>query len=156
MRITTYQTHIKDNVTVLVKEESINYKTLSRVSNPKELVEIMNNIFNMDKLAEEQIYLICFNSKGIPQGFFLISQGSIDHSILSIRSIFNRALLIGAACIFLAHNHPSGDCSPSKNDILVTERVKEAGKLLEIPLVDHIIIGNGHYYSFQEKDVISC
>lgn len=155
MRITTYKTYVKDNTNVLVKDKSTNYSSLTNISAPSMIVEIMINVFNIDKLAEEHVYLICLNSKNIPQGFFLISQGTVNKALVSNRNIYNRAMLIGAVNIILVHNHPSGNCEPSSEDRLITKKIIEAGHLLEIPLVDHIIIGNNCFYSFREQGEIS-
>ena len=91
-------------------------------------------------------------TKGKPLGVFEISHGTINQSICNPRDIFIKALLCGAAGIILAHNHPSGDVAPSKNDMEIYKRVKEAGQLLGIGLLDNIIIGNG-YYSFTENHI---
>ena len=65
-----------------------------------------------------------------------------------------RALLVGASSIVLCHNHPSGDSEPSRQDMEMTERFKEAGELLGLPVMDHIIIGGSSYYSFMERGLL--
>ena len=77
----------------------------------------------------------------------VISRGTVNASIVSAREIFCESLKYGAVSIILMHNHPSGDPSPSNDDINVTIMVKEAGELIGIPLSDHIIIGDGTYQS---------
>ena len=82
----------------------------------------------------------------------LTAMGAINYCPVSISDIFKVALLSNAANILLFHNHPSGDVTPSEDDIQVTKRVMEAGKLLGIPLLDHIILGEGDsFYSFRES-----
>lgn len=72
------------------------------------------------------------------------------HSIVHPREVFKEALLYSSNKIFLIHNHPSGDTEPSREDILITERLKKAGELLGVEVLDHIIIGNGKYSSLRE------
>ena len=74
--------------------------------------------------------------------------GTLNMSIVSTREIFREALLLSAASIICVHNHPSGDSKPSKQDVMITNKIKEVGLIHEIPLVDHVIIGKDNYYSF--------
>ncbi len=84
----------------------------------------------------------------------LISKGTVNMALISPREIFLEALRRHAVNIILAHNHPSGDPAPSREDILLTERVAEAGNMLGIRLLDHVIIGDGRYYSFAASNLI--
>ena len=84
----------------------------------------------------------------------LLSEGSIDRCILSTRELFKEALRADAANIVIIHNHPSGDPSPSVEDVTVTKQIKALGDEMHIPLLDHIIIGNGTYYSMNEEGLI--
>ena len=77
----------------------------------------------------------------------------MNSSLISPRELFIDALQMGAVYIILIHNHPSGDPTPSKDDILITKRVNEAGNLIGIELLDHIIIGDNSYVSFREKGI---
>ena len=83
-----------------------------------------------------------------------ISKGTVNASLVSPRELFIEALEKNAVSIILMHNHPSGDPVPSKNDILLTRRVKDAGNLIGIELLDHIIIGNNCYISFAEQRLL--
>lgn len=85
----------------------------------------------------------------------LISIGSVNASIISSREIFIEALNAGAVYVVLLHNHPSGNATPSNADMEVTKRIQEASLLLDIPLLDHIIIGDQCYYSFRENNIIT-
>ena len=82
----------------------------------------------------------------------IISIGTVNASLVNPREIFMEALKYGASSIILLHNHPSGDETPSRNDILVTKRVAEAGEIMGIHLLDHIIIGDNKYTSLKEKE----
>lgn len=83
-----------------------------------------------------------------------ISKGTVNASLVSPRELFIEALEAGAVSIILLHNHPSGDPTPSTDDIMLTKRVKDAGDLIGIELLDHIIIGNNCYISFAEQQMI--
>ena len=83
-----------------------------------------------------------------------ISKGTVNASLISPRELFIEALEYGAVSIILLHNHPSGDPTPSSEDVLLTKRVKTAGDLIGIELLDHIIIGNNCYISFAEQKMI--
>ncbi|MBC7328506.1 DNA repair protein RadC [bacterium] len=75
--------------------------------------------------------------------------GTLDASISHPREVFKEAVACSAASVIVLHNHPSGDCTPSRDDIEMTRRLKQAGDILSIPLQDHIIIGKGRFYSFR-------
>jgi DNA repair protein RadC len=85
----------------------------------------------------------------------VISKGSINSSAISPREIFIEALNYNAVNFIILHNHPSGDPSPSKSDVVLTKKIESSGKMLGIKLLDHIIIGDNKYYSFLEKNEIS-
>ena len=84
----------------------------------------------------------------------MISTGSVNSSVLSTRDVFISALRHKASFVILIHNHPSGDPNPSDNDIAITRKVKKAGDFLDIPLLDHIIIGDMNYFSFKNLGYI--
>lgn len=101
-------------------------------------------------LEEEQIILIMTDNKNNLLNDMVISKGTVNMSIISPREIFLSAIKNRAVYILLVHNHPSGDPTPSKADIELTGRIYNAGKLLNIPLVDHVIIGDNTYNSLKE------
>ena len=84
----------------------------------------------------------------------MLSQGTVNMSLASPREIFLEALRHRAVYVVMVHNHPSGDPSPSREDILLTKRVREAGELIGIPLLDHVIIGDNSYISLKERGII--
>lgn len=156
MRITKYKTKLnRENLRVeLVKEKAVNYKAYKKLDSPKLINDMLNDLFDLQNQSEEHIYMITLNTKSDITGVFEVSHGTVDSSITSPREIFMKALLVGASAVILAHNHPSGYVEPSTQDIALTRRIKEAGKLLNVELLDHIIIGNSTYYSFCENDVL--
>ena len=99
--------------------------------------------------------MACIDAKGEPVSMELVSIGTSDSALIGIKEVFKAAILQNASKIILFHVHPSGSIKPSKEDILVTKRVKEAGTLLGIRLADHIIIGEGNsYYSFLGEETL--
>lgn len=154
MKLNFYDTRIGEDYKInLVKEKTISYE-VDKVNKPKEFAEMMRNVLFMDKLAEEYCYMIALNNQNRILGIFFISKGTVSQSVVGVREVFMRALFVGAAHIILCHNHPSGDCLPSKDDIMLTKRFKEAGLLLGIPLSDHIIVGEDSYFSFFEEELM--
>lgn len=100
--------------------------------------------------TEEYLYLICMNTKNKVIGVFELTHGSVNSSMFSTREVYQKALLANAVSIILMHNHPSGDPTPSRQDIEVTKRASEAGNIIGIELLDHIIVGD-RYCSLKEK-----
>lgn len=102
----------------------------------------------------ERAMLILLDGKNRLLEEIIISTGTVNASLLSTREIFKHAIKANAVYTLLLHNHPSGDPTPSREDILVTKKIKEAGQLMEIPLIDHIIIGDNKYISLKEKELL--
>jgi len=98
----------------------------------------------------EKVLLLMMDNRNHLIGEQILSEGTVNASLISPREIFLTALRYSAVYIMLLHNHPGGDPAPGKQDILVTERIKNVSALIEIPLIDHIIIGDKKYYSFRE------
>lgn len=143
----------KDRIPFLAKESV--YDGLLCASSSEAVVWNMNHYENLEKKAEEFLFLLCLNANGRVIGIFEISHGTATETAVSPREIMIRALLCGAVNIIIVHNHPSGNTSPSKDDIAVTKRICEAGKLIRIPLLDHLIIGKcGEFYSFFEEGIL--
>ena len=106
-----------------------------------------------DKKQEYFVVLYLDNKKYLIEKKILFI-GTIDYSTVHPREIFKYAYINSASSIILVHNHPSGDVLPSKNDINLTKTLIEIGKLNNIPIIDHIIIGNNNYYSFYLEDML--
>lgn len=154
MRITKYKTELDESRhNVLVKESATNYNA-DNLNNPELIVNMLNDCFNMNRLAEEHLYLIALNTKTKPLGVFEVSHGTVNASLVNPREIFIRLFLVGASSFVISHNHPSGDCIPSKEDIQITRRLKECADMMGITLLDHIIVGDG-YSSLKESGYIS-
>ena len=104
--------------------------------------------------AKEQFVVILLNSKNKVIGTEVVSEGSLSSSIVHPREVYAPAMLHHAAAIMVAHNHPSGDPKPSFEDEEVTRMLSCSGKVLGIPMIDHVIIGDGNYYSFLENEAL--
>ncbi len=105
-------------------------------------------------LDRECVYLVCLDAKGQLLGEYKISDGSVRMSLVSPREVFIQALQCKAVHIMLVHNHPSGDPTPSTTDVEMTREIQELGDKMDIPLLDHIIIGDNRYSSFKELSYI--
>ena len=108
----------------------------------------------MRSMKKECLKLIMMNTKNIIISIKDVSIGSLNSSIVHPREVFTEAIKNSSASIIICHNHPSGDPTPSNEDINITYRLRECGKLLGIELVDHIIIGEGNYISMKEKGIL--
>ncbi len=105
-------------------------------------------------LMQETTYLLILDVKCNILKEIKMTSGTINSSLVSVRDIFVYALLYKASGIVLLHNHPSGDSTPSRSDISLTAKLKEASEFMDIPLIDHIIIGDMNYFSFKSKGYI--
>ena len=104
--------------------------------------------------TQEHMKLLMLNSKSMLIGESDISKGTVNASLITPRELFIEALQKNAVTIVILHNHPSGDPTPSQEDIFTTKRIKNAGDLIGIELLDHIIIGNNCYISFREQGML--
>lgn len=155
MKINTYKSYINsDYRSYLVKEKSIEYSATDKLDNATKIFEVMKNVFHMHELAEEEVYMICLNTKCIPTSFIMISKGTVRCSVVSTREIFIQALLSSAVNIIICHNHPSHDVTPSREDIELTQKLLKTSQLLDINLADHIIIGGNNFFSFSEHRML--
>lgn len=122
---------------------------------------IMNSssLFNvlkekMSGLLHEEMVVACLNGQNKLMHLVKVAQGGRHNLSISVCDIFRVPCAIGAAGIILAHNHPSGDLTPSKEDIIMTNEVVKVGELMSIPLVEHIIIADNKYLSFADSGLI--
>lgn len=135
---------------VLVLEKTFEYNAKS-FGFPLQVVNLLNSIFYLNKLAEEKVLMIAVDAKGQVLGLFDVSHGTVNACYCNPRELFLRALLVGATGIIVAHNHPSGICTPSNDDKQAAKRIKTAGEIIGIDMLDFIIISDDEYYSFQEE-----
>ena len=108
----------------------------------------------LSELAYERFVALALNTKNHLTAVLPVSNGSLNASIVHPRELFQRAILANCAALIVAHNHPSGDPSPSPEDIALTRKLVDAGLLLDIPVLDHLILGYGRYTSFKERGLL--
>ncbi|MCI1823431.1 MAG: DNA repair protein RadC [Megasphaera sp.] len=109
---------------------------------------------DMRVLPQEQFAAAYLSTKNQLISFQTLTVGTINASLAKSRDVFRYAIRYNAAAVILLHNHPSGDPEPSREDITVTQRISEAGRVMEIPVLDHIIIGDGTFVSLCERGYI--
>ena len=132
----------------MVKESSFLYQT-RKISSPNDAYEMIKD--QLEGLDREQFIIACLNTKNEPTNISVVAVGTLNKAIVHPREVFKTAILSNAASIMAFHNHPSGDTEPSQQDIQLTNRLYEAGELLGIKLLDHLIIGDGTFTSLKEK-----
>lgn len=116
--------------------------------------DVFERVLDMQHLPVEQFRVLYLNTKNGILAEETVSQGTISAALVDPRMVFGRAVRLLAATVILIHNHPSGDPSPSPEDIALTRKLVEAGKVLDVQVVDHLIVGQGNYISFKEKGLI--
>lgn len=124
---------------------------IKAVNSPKDIAAYLTN---MENLQQEQFRVVALNTKNGIIAEKIITQGTVNASIVSPREVFHSAIRNMAASIIIAHNHPSGDPNPSNEDIAVTEAIVKVGDIMGIPVVDHVIIGKNRFYSFKESGLM--
>jgi len=130
---------------------SCNYQGEILLNSPKEAVSLLMPM--MRHLKQEHLYALLLDVKNKIIAKTLISKGGLASSTVHPREVFKKAIKKSCASLIIAHNHPSGDPTPSDNDIEVTKRLLSAGEVLGIDLLDHLIIGDGKYISLKAKNL---
>lgn len=123
-----------------------------RIKTPDDVSNLLME--EMRYLTKEHFNILLLNTKNEVISIENISIGSLNASIVHPREVFIRAIKRSSSAIILLHNHPSGDPTPSQEDIKITKRLQEAGQLIGISVLDHVIIGNGTYFSLKEKELM--
>ena len=128
------------------------YKQGKLVQTPDEAVKSVQSKLKGKK--KEHFYILCLNTRNRVNDTRQVSIGNLDSSIVHPREVFRDAISCLAASVIFVHNHPSGDLEPSADDINLTKRLAEAGELLGIPVLDHIIVGDKGYTSLKSRNLI--
>lgn len=123
-----------------------------KISEPDDIYHYIYPKIREEK--QEKFIVVCLDTKNQILSDITIFIGGLDFSIVQPREIFKAALLESAASVILIHNHPSGDPTPSREDIIITNRMIESGKMLGIQVQDHLIIGDGCYISLKQEEFI--
>ena len=122
------------------------------ITSPKKLIDWLKLEFG--HLQQELFIVIFLNTKNHIIDYSIIFKGTLNASIVHPREIFKDAIVKSSSSIIAVHNHPSGDPTPSKSDIIVTKKISDVGKIMDIKVVDHIIVGFNNYYSFSENNLL--
>ena len=122
------------------------------IREPRDTIPILEA--ELGSKSAEVFLSLALNTKNHVIAILPVSSGSLNASIVHPRELFQRAILSNCASLIIAHNHPSGDPTPSSEDIQLTRRLVEAATILDIPILDHILLGYGQYYSFKEHGLI--
>lgn len=152
MNIPKYEVRINSSMEVYLAESGF-YKIDGRrvYNNPSDLSEFFGDVIGIRNAADEYVYVACLDTKCHIVSCFEASHGSCNASIFPIREILQKALIGNAVNIVVGHNHPSGDYTPSSDDITATDRLVKAGDIVGIKVLDHIIVAanTDGYYSFK-------
>ncbi|MCI2777771.1 RadC family protein [Clostridium perfringens] len=136
----------------LYKRFKVSELTQVKISKPSDVAELVLDELRM--LRQEVLILITLDTKNKVISKKEIFRGGLNSSLVHPREIFREAVKDSAASIIICHNHPSGDPTPSRDDINITTRLKECGKMMGIELLDHLIIGDNRFISLKEKDIL--
>ena len=137
----------------MVKEDSVPYE-VPVIRSPEEVYQAAKQLLALHEKPQEHFCILCLNTKNKIVGVHTISIGSLNASIVHPREVFKAAILNNASRIICLHNHPSGDPEPSKEDIEITRRLVEAGEIIGIEVLDHVIIGEQRYLSMKERGLM--
>ncbi len=137
---------------MLVRDNTETKTDTKFINSPDDCFKIIQSYLN--GVDREHFVILLLSRKNGIIGINTVSVGDLSSSIVHPREVFKPAIVAGAASIILAHNHPSGDPTPSSQDYLVTKRIKEAGDILGIDVLDHIIIGDGRYVSLKAMNLL--
>ena len=133
-----------------------NSTTIKRITKPEDIYQIMKPIYSqndeLDK-EKEQLYMIGLDTRNNIKTIDLISMGTINESLVSPREVYRTALIKNCLSIILVHNHPSQEPEPSQADLEVTKKLKDAGRMIGINLLDHLIFTDNGYQSLKEMGV---
>jgi DNA repair protein RadC len=141
-------------------EISINYKPLyksselKKISNSKDATDFLREVWSDRIQYVEEVYVLLLSRSNKIIGFVKISEGGTSGTVVDPKLIFQAALKTNASAIMLSHNHPSGNLKPSDTDIALTKQIIAAGKAIEIPVLDHIILTHEGYFSFADEGLM--
>lgn len=139
---------------VLVKEKGAMYDVQKKIGASYDAYKAITEITKVQEEAQEVFGILILDTKNKIVAVHEISRGTLNASMVHPREVFKPAVLHNAAAIICFHNHPSGEPKPSKEDIETTNRLVEAGKIMGIEVLDHIIVGDDKYTSLKEMGVI--
>jgi DNA repair protein RadC len=143
---------VKAAFTLATRFQGRKLEHLDRFTSPKQIFDYFHHEFR--DCRKEYFLTLLLDGKNRIIRRVQISEGSLNQSIVHPREVFSQAVKESAAAMILVHNHPTGDPAPSSEDIAITRRLKEAGDIMGIKVLDHIIVGDGEYLSFVERGLL--
>jgi len=136
----------------LIKDQVIHYGKSSLLLTPLDVYDLIKEY--LQGTDREHFIALFLDSRSEVIGINTVSIGTLTESLVHPREVFKGAILANAASIIIAHNHPSGDHFPSEADLAVTAKLKESGRILGIPLEDHVVIGRDAFTSFKQEGLL--
>jgi DNA repair protein RadC len=127
---------------------------LFKITSSRSAYELFLKVFNADTFHwSEEVIILCLNNSNKVVGFFKVSSGGMTGTVIDVRMIFTTALKSLATSLIIAHNHPSGILTPSEADKNITKKLKQAGEVMDIKILDHLIITDENYFSFVDEGI---
>lgn len=133
---------------VMLVKESLAHPSPATIRDSQTAYRLLAPLF--DGLDREHFLVVSLDAKHSVIGINTVSIGSVTMSIVHPREVFKPVILMNASAVLLAHNHPSGDSTPSQEDRALTRRLKDGGELIGITVLDHVVLGEDRYYSFAD------
>lgn len=135
--------------------EDVKQSEMIKIKSSLEASEVLRKCFNQDTFfMQEQFIILMLNQSSKVLGYYPLSTGGLTATVVDLRLIFSTAIKTFATGIIISHNHPSGNLTPSEADKNITKKIKAAGELLDIKLIDHIILTDEHYFSFADEGIL--
>ncbi len=125
-----------------------------RIRSSRDVAEFFRNSIPFDISTVELMGIIILDAKNVPLGVYEVHRGGIDASIVDPRAVFQPVMMLGGSGVILCHNHPSGNATPSPEDVAITERLVQASTSLGVRLLDHIVLGRDGYFSFLDAGMM--
>jgi len=135
----------------VVRESSLLYKP-RKIQGPEDAFELVRNF--LEDADREMFTVIYLNTKNEPTAIHTVSVGTLNSSLVHPREVFKAAVMVNAASLILAHNHPSNDVQPSREDIEITRKLVDAGNILGVQVLDHIVVGSGRFRSMKNAGIL--
>jgi len=136
-------------------DKKIKKSELLNIKSAQDSYDIFKRVFNADTFDwREEVIILCLNNANNVVGFYKLSSGGMTGAIIDVRMLFTTALQCLATSIILAHNHPSGKLKPSEADKRITKKIIEAGEVMDIKILDHLIINDESFFSFANEGLI--
>lgn len=135
-------------------KNKVRISDMEKVAGSRDVFDVLQRVWSPKIDHVEEFLVLCLNRANRVLGWAKISQGGLSGTVADPKVIFQVALKSNACSLILAHNHPSGNLQPSEADIHLTRKLKEAGTLLDLPVLDHLIVSSEGFYSFADEGLL--